>query len=237
MIIFSSSDKPNCSIKCNKSMRKLEVDSNHLARHCEESSKRKRNEDKTGGNTGPVSKGVRSSGWKCFNCGEPGHRQSECKKAGKRHLFVDEEWEDNGVADDDYEEPPMFDDDQYKEEIVSGDVGVNFMVRHSFLTPKVAIGGVLSQGGRHVAYFSEKLTEPKSRYTTYDLEFYAVVQAVKHWRHYLFHKEFVLFTDHDSLRSYSGLEEFKQPEENTDDSLTQQPKTGTETRSAVNPLK
>ncbi|GJT13555.1 putative nucleotidyltransferase, ribonuclease H, partial [Tanacetum coccineum] len=65
---------------------------------------------------------------------------------------------------------------------------------------KVAIGGVLSQGGRPVAYFSEKLTRPKSRYTTYDLEFYAVVQAVKHWRHYLFHKEFVLFTDHDSLR-------------------------------------
>nr|GEU71743.1 putative reverse transcriptase domain-containing protein [Tanacetum cinerariifolium] len=27
-----------------------------------------------------------------------------------------------------------------------------------------------------------------------------VVQAVKHWRHYLFHKEFVLFTEHDSLR-------------------------------------
>ncbi|GJV92162.1 putative nucleotidyltransferase, ribonuclease H [Tanacetum coccineum] len=65
---------------------------------------------------------------------------------------------------------------------------------------KGVIGGVLSQGGRPVAYFSEKLTEPKSRYTTYDLEFYAVVQAVKHWRHYLFDKEFVLFTDHDSLR-------------------------------------
>nr|GEW44712.1 hypothetical protein [Tanacetum cinerariifolium] len=65
---------------------------------------------------------------------------------------------------------------------------------------KVAIGGVLSQVGRPVAYFSEKLTEPKSRYTTYDLEFYAVVQAVKHWLHYLFHKESVLFTDHDSLR-------------------------------------
>ncbi|GKA84828.1 putative nucleotidyltransferase, ribonuclease H [Tanacetum coccineum] len=65
---------------------------------------------------------------------------------------------------------------------------------------KGVIGGVLSQGGWPVAYFSEKLTEPKSRYTTYDLEFYAWVQAVKHWRHYLFHKEFVLFTDHDSLR-------------------------------------
>ncbi|GKG24850.1 putative nucleotidyltransferase, ribonuclease H, partial [Tanacetum coccineum] len=63
---------------------------------------------------------------------------------------------------------------------------------------QVAIGGVLRQGGRPVAYFSEKLTKPKSRYTTYDLEFYAVVQAVKHLRHYLFHKEFVLFIDHDS---------------------------------------
>ncbi|GJZ94893.1 putative nucleotidyltransferase, ribonuclease H [Tanacetum coccineum] len=28
----------------------------------------------------------------------------------------------------------------------------------------------------------------------------SVVQAVKHWRHYLFHKEFVLFTEHDSVR-------------------------------------
>ncbi|GJW84129.1 putative reverse transcriptase domain-containing protein [Tanacetum coccineum] len=81
-----------------------------------------------GGNTRPISKGVGSSGLKCFNCGEPSHRQSECKNAGKRHLFIDEEWEDNGVADDDYEERPVFDDDQYEEEIVSGDVGVNLMV-------------------------------------------------------------------------------------------------------------
>ncbi|XP_076907423.1 uncharacterized protein LOC143563859 [Bidens hawaiensis] len=65
---------------------------------------------------------------------------------------------------------------------------------------KVGIGGVLSQGGRPIAYFSEKLAGAKLRYSTYDLEFYAVVKAVKHWRHHLFHKEFVLFTDHDSLR-------------------------------------
>ncbi|KAK1425688.1 hypothetical protein QVD17_21043 [Tagetes erecta] len=72
----------------------------------------------------------------------------------------------------------------------------------ALLTPKKdgRIGAVLSQGGRPVAYFSEKLTESKLRYSTYDIEFYAVVQAVKHWRHYLFHKEFILFTDHDSLR-------------------------------------
>ncbi|GJS36037.1 reverse transcriptase domain-containing protein [Tanacetum coccineum] len=31
-----------------------------------------------GGNTGPIPKGVGSSGLKCFNCSEPGHRQSKC---------------------------------------------------------------------------------------------------------------------------------------------------------------
>ncbi|GKE03447.1 putative reverse transcriptase domain-containing protein, partial [Tanacetum coccineum] len=74
----------------------------------------------------------------CFNCGEPGHRQSKCKKVRKRRLFVDEELEDNGVADDDYEEPLVFDDDQHEEEIVSGDVGVNLIVRRYCLTPKAA---------------------------------------------------------------------------------------------------
>nr|GEU54072.1 putative reverse transcriptase domain-containing protein [Tanacetum cinerariifolium] len=75
-------------------------------------------------------------GLKCF---KPGHRQSECKKARKRTLFAElEEWEDDGVADNDYE-ALVFDDDQDEEEIVSGDVGVNLMVRRSCLTPK-AVG-------------------------------------------------------------------------------------------------
>ncbi|GKD98655.1 hypothetical protein Tco_1382552 [Tanacetum coccineum] len=34
---------------------------------------------------------------------------------------------------------PVFDDDQYKEEVVTGDVGVNLMVRSSCLTPQ-AVG-------------------------------------------------------------------------------------------------
>nr|GEW85765.1 hypothetical protein [Tanacetum cinerariifolium] len=77
------------------------------------------------------------SGLKCFNCGEPGRRQSKCKKAGKRTLFTKpEEWEDNGVANDDYIEASVFDDDQYKEEVVTGCVGVNLMVRRSCLTPQ-----------------------------------------------------------------------------------------------------
>lgn len=60
---------------------------------------------------------------------------------------------------------------------------------------KLGIGAVLSQGGRPVAFFSEKIAGARGRYCTYDVELYAVVQAVKHWRHYLFHHEFVLFTD------------------------------------------
>ncbi|PKI58591.1 hypothetical protein CRG98_021054 [Punica granatum] len=45
---------------------------------------------------------------------------------------------------------------------------------------KVEIGAVLRQNSRPIAFFSEKLTGPKVRYSTYDVEFYAVVQAVKH---------------------------------------------------------
>ncbi|KAJ9550899.1 hypothetical protein OSB04_014944 [Centaurea solstitialis] len=56
---------------------------------------------------------------------------------------------------------------------------------------KAGIGAVLSQSGRPVAYFSEKLFGSRTRFSTYDVEFYAVIQAIKHWRHYLFHREFI----------------------------------------------
>ena len=65
---------------------------------------------------------------------------------------------------------------------------------------KVGIGAVLSQQGKPIAYFSEKLNGAKAHYSTYDVEFYAVVQALKHWRHYLIHKDFVLYTDHATLK-------------------------------------
>lgn len=64
----------------------------------------------------------------------------------------------------------------------------------------LGIGAVLSQQGRPVALFSEKIAGSRARYRTYDVEFYAIVQVIKHWRHYLFHQEFILYTDHDALK-------------------------------------
>eukprot|EP00253_Pinus_taeda_P025527 PITA_25527 len=64
----------------------------------------------------------------------------------------------------------------------------------------MAIGAVLSQEDRLVVYFSEKLNESRQKYSTYDKEFYAIVQALKHWRHYLLGNEFVLFTDNSALQ-------------------------------------
>ncbi|KAI3698090.1 hypothetical protein L6452_31202 [Arctium lappa] len=42
-----------------------------------------------GSSVGPTPKGAGSSGLKFFNCRESGHRQSECKKVGKRNLLVE----------------------------------------------------------------------------------------------------------------------------------------------------
>ena len=68
----------------------------------------------------------------------------------------------------------------------------------------VGIGGVLSQENHPVAFFSEKLNETRARYSTYDKELYAVVQALRYWRHYLIPQEFVLFSDHEALRFLSS---------------------------------
>jgi hypothetical protein len=61
------------------------------------------------------------------------------------------------------------------------------------------VGVVLSRNNRPIAYFSEKLNETKMKYSTYDKDFYAVIQALKKWRHYLVPKEFVLYSDNHAL--------------------------------------
>jgi len=47
------------------------------------------------------------------------------------------------------------------------------------------LGCVLMQDGKIVAYASRQLRPHEQNYPTYDLEFAAVVHALKIWRHYL----------------------------------------------------
>ncbi|KAK0571531.1 hypothetical protein LWI29_017595 [Acer saccharum] len=64
----------------------------------------------------------------------------------------------------------------------------------------IGIGAVLSQEKKLVAFFSEKLSDARRKWSTYDQEFYAIVHALKNWEHYLIQREFILYTDHQALK-------------------------------------
>ena len=64
----------------------------------------------------------------------------------------------------------------------------------------VGIRGVLMQEGKPVVYFSKKLHGPVLNYSTYDKKLYALLHFLETWRHYLWLKEFVIHSDHESLQ-------------------------------------
>jgi hypothetical protein len=64
----------------------------------------------------------------------------------------------------------------------------------------IGLGGVLLQEGKLVAYFSETLSGPSLNYSTYDKELLDLVRTLETWQHYLWPKEFVIHSDHESLK-------------------------------------
>ena len=72
---------------------------------------------------------------------------------------------------------------------------------------RTAIGAVLKQrfedtGLEHpVGFFSRALSGPERNYAAYELELYAVVRVVEHFRMFLLGREFLLRTDHAALRN------------------------------------
>ena len=66
-----------------------------------------------------------------------------------------------------------------------------------------AVGAVLSQSQdgkeRVISYFSQTLSTTQKKWSTYDRELWAIVSAVRHFRHYLRHQHFTILTDHKPL--------------------------------------
>ncbi|MCO5558830.1 hypothetical protein L7F22_012418 [Adiantum nelumboides] len=72
-----------------------------------------------------------------------------------------------------------------------------------------AMGAVLMQRGRPIAFESKKLDCAQQNYSAYERELLAIIHALKKWRHYLFGATFEVRTDHESLKWLSSQNEMK----------------------------
>ena len=64
---------------------------------------------------------------------------------------------------------------------------------------EIAIAATLSQNGRPVAFFSRTLSSSERNHSAVEKEAYAIVEAVRKWRHYLLGSHFKLITDQRSV--------------------------------------
>jgi len=64
----------------------------------------------------------------------------------------------------------------------------------------IAMGAVLMQNNKPIAYFSKQFTPKLQRASTYTRELHAIMAAVDKWRQYLLGHKFVILTDHRSLQ-------------------------------------
>lgn len=62
-----------------------------------------------------------------------------------------------------------------------------------------AIGATLSQAGRPIAFFSRTLNKSEQKHSAIEKEAYAIVDALRYWRHYLIGRHFEVLTDQRSV--------------------------------------
>ncbi len=63
----------------------------------------------------------------------------------------------------------------------------------------IAIAATLNQNGRPVAFFSRTLNSSEKNHSSVEKEAYAIVEALRKWRHYLIGRHFRLVTDQKSV--------------------------------------
>ncbi|KAL2632608.1 hypothetical protein R1flu_004087 [Riccia fluitans] len=70
-----------------------------------------------------------------------------------------------------------------------------------------AIGGVLAQNARPIAYESRKLSERESHWPTHEKELYAVVYYLKKWQYYLGLHKTKVYTDNISIKYFEMMDQ------------------------------
>ncbi len=70
-------------------------------------------------------------------------------------------------------------------------------------TSNFAIGGVIVQEGRPVAFESKKLSETERRWPTHEKEMWAVIHCLKTCGHYIGSKDVMVWTDNVTLKYFS----------------------------------
>lgn len=63
----------------------------------------------------------------------------------------------------------------------------------------IAVGGVLSQSGHPIGYYSRTLNSAERNYSTIERELLAILECTRHFRPYLFGRFFTVETDHSPL--------------------------------------
>jgi len=66
-----------------------------------------------------------------------------------------------------------------------------------------AIGRVLMQKKRSMAFESKKLSETKQRWSTHEEEMWVVIHCLKTWGHYIGSKDVVVWTNNVTLKYFA----------------------------------